>query len=162
MILQFWMQEFTRKYKRYITDSTAYTHISVNLISVSQSNLDECVIKILSWKKKSASIPRCCPGQVLMQRRHLPEHLDWLKEQGSPQRRLLALVRSVPSVERWRRGARTHTALSHCTSEKGFCTDSDSAGRTLLSCGSMNLPSEHRSTPLASEPLEGKASGYRF
>lgn len=28
------------------------------------------------------------PGQVLLQRRHSPKYLDWLEEEGGPQRRL--------------------------------------------------------------------------
>lgn len=47
------------------------------------------------------------PGQVLLQRRHSPKYLDWLEEEGGPQRRLPS-PGSVPSVEREaRRGAHT-------------------------------------------------------
>lgn len=47
------------------------------------------------------------PGQVLLQRRHLPKYLDWLEEEGGPQRRLPS-PGSVLAVERKaKRGAHT-------------------------------------------------------
>ncbi|RVE65809.1 hypothetical protein OJAV_G00120240 [Oryzias javanicus] len=58
-----------------------------------------------------ASIPRCCPGQVFTQRRHLPEPVDWLKEQGNPQRLLLRPPLSVPSARRT--GSAQRRAHSH-------------------------------------------------
>ena len=75
-------------------------------------------LPLTTERNPAPSDPRCCPGQVLMQRRHLPEHLDWLKEKGSPQRRLLPPPARSSCQWSARSGAHTHTyththSLSH-------------------------------------------------
>lgn len=55
------------------------------------------------------------PGQVLLQRRHLPKYLDWLEEEGGPQRRLRSPGSAAAVERKARRGAhtRTHTHSPH-------------------------------------------------
>lgn len=47
------------------------------------------------------------PGQVLLQRRHLPKYLDWLEEEGGPQRRLRSPGSAAAVERKARRGAHT-------------------------------------------------------
>ncbi|CAJ1070596.1 hypothetical protein KUCAC02_009505%2C partial [Xyrichtys novacula] len=105
-----------------------------------------------------------------MQRRHLQEHLDWLKEQGSPQRRFLPSPRFSP-VSGARGAVHAHTAYTHSPTRVERCRDTERDSPEdfdfFMVCGttrSMNLPSGHRSTSQdkPSEALRGKANRRRF